>query len=113
MGSAYPFKKVALDTGYITLPSGQKEYFIVAVDFFTKWIEVKTVTHETELQVAQFIEEDVIMRHRCPEMILLDQGPLYNNQVVWDICAKRNIHLVFAARYHPESNNWLNAPLGP
>ncbi|KAJ9088193.1 Ectonucleotide pyrophosphatase/phosphodiesterase member 7 [Entomophthora muscae] len=39
----YPFEKVALDTGHVTMASGQKEYFLVAVDLFTKGIKVKAV----------------------------------------------------------------------
>ena len=84
----------------------------MAVDFFTKWIEVKAVAHETGLKVAQFIEEDIIMRHGCPELLLSDQGPPYKNQVVRDLCAKWNIRHVFASTYHPESNGLAKQTIG-
>ena len=42
----YPFKLVSLDTAYITMPSGNKKYIVVAIDHFMQWIEVTTLTHE-------------------------------------------------------------------
>lgn len=36
----YHFEIVTIDTGHITILSGRKEYFLVAVDSFTKWVEV-------------------------------------------------------------------------
>ena len=91
METSYPFEKVAFDTGHITLPSGRREYFLVAVDLFTKWIEVQAVKHETGVQVAHFIEHCVFMRHGCPEQIISDQGPPYASKVVQELCDKWNV----------------------
>ena len=44
VGLSYTFEKVALDTGNITLNLGRKEYFLVAVDYFTKWVKIKAVS---------------------------------------------------------------------
>ena len=47
-----------------------------------------------------------------PELLLSDQGPLYKNQVVRDLCAKWNIRHVFASTYHPESNGLAKQTIG-
>ena len=36
----YPFQLVSLDTGVIAYGNDQKFCFIVAVDHFTRWVEV-------------------------------------------------------------------------
>lgn len=112
MESSYPFEKVALDTGHVTMPSGKKEYFLVAVDLFTKWIEVKAVQKENGYQIATFIEECLVMRHGCPELIISDQGPPYASQEVRDMCTKWNIPHSFASTYHPESNGLVERTIG-
>ena len=43
----YPFELVSLDTAHITMPSGNKKYIVVAIDYFMQWIEVAILTHET------------------------------------------------------------------
>ena len=45
-----------MDMGHVVLPSGRREYFLVAVDYFTKWVEVKAVAAETSLTDAKFIQ---------------------------------------------------------
>lgn len=97
MGSSYPFKKVAVDTGHITTAGGGKEYFFVAVDMFTKWIEVSTSKTKTGVKLANFLEEQIIFRHSCTELILSDRGTPYASWKVKDLCARWNIKHVFAA----------------
>lgn len=62
-----------MDTGHETLPSGRKEYFLVAVDSLTKWAEVRAVASETGA-VANFLREEIIIRQGCPEWLLTDNG---------------------------------------
>lgn len=50
----YPFELVTLDTGHVTLPTGQKEYFLACVDFFPNWAGVRVVSLEMGVAVAGF-----------------------------------------------------------
>ena len=51
------FEKVALDTGHMTTSGNHKEYLFVAINMFTKWIEVQTSNSETGTKIAQFMEK--------------------------------------------------------
>ena len=44
---SYPFKLVSLDTAHITMPSGNKEYIVVEIDYFTCLIEEAILTNKT------------------------------------------------------------------
>ena len=58
--AVYPFQMVSLDTGVITYGKDQKFSFVVAVDHFTRWIEVQALTHETSEEIIQFIKDFII-----------------------------------------------------
>ena len=51
----YPFKSATLDTGHITMPSGNKKYIVVAIDRFMRWIAVKNLTFESSHRIMNFI----------------------------------------------------------
>ena len=40
----------------------QRKYFFVAVDYFTKWIEVKAIASITAPEVPKFIWKNIITR---------------------------------------------------
>jgi len=46
------------------------KFLIVAVDYFTKWIEAKPLTTITTQQVQQFVWKDVICRYGVPHTII-------------------------------------------
>lgn len=39
IGTSYTFNTVTIDTAFVIRPSGRVEYFIIAVDYFTRWFE--------------------------------------------------------------------------
>ena len=47
VGVNYLFEFLSLDTANITMPSGNKKYIVVAIDYFTRWIEVTILLNET------------------------------------------------------------------
>ena len=49
--ASYPFELVSLDTAHITMPSGNKKYIVVAIDHFTRLIEVAILTNETSQSI--------------------------------------------------------------
>ena len=51
----FPFQIVSLDAGCITYKNEQIFYFVVAVDHYTQWIEVRMLLKETSEEIIQFI----------------------------------------------------------
>ena len=72
-----PFELVSLDTTHVTMPSGNRKYIVVVIDHFTCWIEVTILTNETSQSIMNFIEQEILMRHRCPKRIQTDGGKPY------------------------------------
>jgi hypothetical protein len=71
---SWPFAIWGLDSvgPFKTAPGGYK-HILVAVDKFTKWIEVRTVATVTSKEAARFIE-DITHRFRVPNRIVTDLG---------------------------------------
>jgi hypothetical protein len=55
----------------------------VAIDKFTKWIEVKLVTCPKADRVLDFFDE-LVHRHGLPHRIITDLGSNYKNHQFWD-----------------------------
>jgi len=53
---------------------GQVKFPIVAVDYFTKWIEAKPLTTIIAQQVQQFVWKDIICRYGVPHTIITNNG---------------------------------------
>ncbi|KAL0446274.1 UNVERIFIED_CONTAM: hypothetical protein Slati_1755300 [Sesamum latifolium] len=45
----------------------QKKFFLVAIDYFTKWVEAKPLARITEGKVIKFIWKNIICRFGLPE----------------------------------------------
>jgi hypothetical protein len=65
-------------------PGGYK-HILVAVDKFTKWIEVGAIATVTSKEVAKFIE-DITHRFGVPNRIVNDLGKAFTGSDFWDFC---------------------------
>jgi len=60
--------------GPFTSGKGQVKFLIVAIDYFTKWIEAKPLATTTAQQAQQFVWKDIICRYGVPHIIITDNG---------------------------------------
>ena len=78
-----PFYQWGIDiVGPLTEILRGNKYIVVAIDYFTKYLEARALTNANAKSVANFIYEDIICRHGCPKKILSDRGSHFNNQVI-------------------------------
>ena len=65
-------------TGNIYPPSSKGHNFIlVAIDYFTKWVEEVPLKKAEQKDVIQFIKEQIIHRFGIPQSITTDQGTMF------------------------------------
>lgn len=58
----------------LILARGKIKFVIVAVDYFTKWVEVEPLAKITEENCLQFVKEHVVFRFGVPKAIVSDNG---------------------------------------
>jgi len=58
-----PFDKWGMDfIAPIDLPSRQKEYIILCIDYLTEWAKTKAIKVSIEEKVAEFLSENVFYK---------------------------------------------------
>ncbi|GKB81784.1 reverse transcriptase domain-containing protein, partial [Tanacetum coccineum] len=101
----WPFYKWGIDiAGSFPEGPGKVKFFIVAMHYFTKWIEAKAVSTITGNQVKKFVWDNIVCRFGLPGEIVSDNGKQFSDNPFKDWCEKLNITQRFASVKHPQSN---------
>ena len=81
--SPWPFSVWVIDfIGKISPKcSNGHEYILVAIDYFTKWVEVASYARLTMAWVAKFIRSHIICRYRVPHELIYDRGVHFKGEV--------------------------------
>ncbi|XP_049345460.1 uncharacterized protein LOC125809977 [Solanum verrucosum] len=84
MGSPRPFAAWGMDVfGPIEPPASNRHRFImVAIDYFTKWVEASTYKAVTKKVVADFVRNNIVCRFGIPESIITDNAANLNNDLL-------------------------------
>ena len=70
-----PFDKWRIDiVGPFPTGKGHKKFLIVAIEYFTKWVEAEPVETITEKRVIDFLWKNIICRFGLPRVLISDNG---------------------------------------
>ncbi|GJY87666.1 putative ribonuclease H-like domain-containing protein [Tanacetum coccineum] len=90
--------------GPFPVAAGGLKFLIVAIDYFTKWIEAKAVATITGNQVKRFVWDNIVCRFGLPGEIVSDNGKQFCDNPFKDWCARLSITQRFASVKHPQTN---------
>jgi len=100
-----PFYQIGIDiVGPLPRTQRNKKYIVVAMDYLTKWPEARAISEATAEKVAEFIYEQIICQHGCPQIILSDRGTHFNNQMIDKLLSKFDVNHLLSTPYHPQTN---------
>jgi transposase InsO family protein len=85
-----------------TAPGGFNRV-LVAIDKFTKWIEVKPVTCPKADRVLDFLDE-LVHRYGPPHRVITDLGSNFNSHQFWEYCENSGIDVRYVSVAHPRAN---------
>ena len=83
------------------------KYLIVAMDYFTKWVEVVPTKDATAQTVAEVVMRDLISRFGTPETIHTDQGKAFKATLVKELFQRLGINKTRTTPYHPQSDGMV------
>ena len=80
----WPFAQWGIDI-MRPLPIERKQYkfLIVAINYFTKWVEVEPTVTITEAKITSFVWKNIIYKFSIPNIIILD-----NSKLQTEACSK-------------------------
>ena len=101
----WPFYQWAMDIlGPLPEAPGKVKYVIVAIDYFTKWMEAKPLAKTTGKEVKKFIWNNIVCRFGLPNIIVTDNGSNFIGDPFKSWCERLNITQINTAVAHPQAN---------
>ncbi|GLT84992.1 hypothetical protein SLE2022_031950 [Rubroshorea leprosula] len=105
LSSPWPFAQWGVDLlGPFVKGKGSCTYLVVAVDYFTKWIEAKPLSTTTEKKIEEFLFNSILCRFGIPKHIIADNGPQFRAVALRSFCSDYGIELALTSVYTPQSN---------
>ena len=99
-----PFDRVAIDTfGPIPMTIRGNCHIVVAIDMFSRFVETKPVPDLKAYNAVDFIRE-LFGRFGPPKILLSDNGPQYNNDLVKETLQVFNVKHQFSTADHSRGN---------
>jgi hypothetical protein len=91
---------------------GNLRYVVIAVEYFSKWIEVKPLAIIISAIVQKFFWQNIICRFGVPKAITVDNGAQFDSEAFRTFCDKIKTNMHFASVRHPESNGLVERANG-
>ena len=111
LSAPWPFSMWGIDViGAIEPKASNGHCFIlVAIDYFTKWVEAASYANVTRKVVTKFIQRKIICRYGLPSRIITDNATNLNNKMMSELCEEFKIQHHNATPYRPKMNGVVEA----
>nr|KYP37637.1 Pol polyprotein [Cajanus cajan] len=91
------------------MAKGQVEFLIVAVDYFTKWIEAEPLATINATNIQKFVWKNIITRFGLPHAFISDNGLQFTDKKFNTLLENLGIRHRFTSVEHPQSNGQAEA----
>ncbi|XP_020081387.1 uncharacterized protein LOC109705035 [Ananas comosus] len=107
----WPFRGWAMDLIGKIQPnsSAGHKFLIVAIDYFTKWVEARPTRLVTQKEIIDFVEDHIIHRFGISETVTTDQGTMFMGGQFVRFIESRKIKLLHSSPYYAQANGQVEA----
>jgi transposase InsO family protein len=98
--------------GQLQPAQGNLKYVVVAVEYFSKWIEAKPLATITSATVQKFFWQNIVCRFGVPKAITVDNGTQFDAKTFKTFCDQIDTKIHFASVRHLESNGLVERENG-
>ncbi|XP_016199340.1 uncharacterized protein K02A2.6-like [Arachis ipaensis] len=88
---------------------GQVKYLIVAIDYYTKWVEAEPLASISSANCQKFMWRQVVTRFGIPESIISDNGTQFTDKKFKEFLSGLGIKQKFSSLEYPQSNGQVEA----
>ncbi|XP_075492570.1 uncharacterized protein LOC142530631 [Primulina tabacum] len=100
-----PFDQWGMDiVGPFPVARAQKKFLLVAVDYFSKWVEAEPLAKITEQEVLKFLWKNIVCRFGVPRRIISDNGRQFQCKGITSWCQEMKITQSFTSVAYPQAN---------
>jgi hypothetical protein len=105
IASPWPFSQWGLDiVGPLPRAPGNRQWLIMATDYFTKWVEAEPLTHITDADSKKFVWKNIITRFGIPRVLMSDNGIQFDSGPFKTFCEQYGIRNHFSTPAYPQGN---------
>ncbi|XP_072072956.1 uncharacterized protein [Arachis hypogaea] len=105
-----PFAQWGVDLlGPFPVGPGQVKYLIVAIDYYTKWIEAEPLASISSAHCRKFMWRQVITRFGIPEVVISDNGAQFTDKKFTGFLNGLGIRQKFSSVEHPRTNGQVES----
>jgi ribonuclease HI len=106
----WPFRGWGIDfIGQINTPSSKGHRFVLAMDYFTKWVEAIPLKKVTSENMVEFVKEHIIYRFGIPQTITTDQGAQFVSLEFREFAKSMGIKLFNSSPCYAQANGQVEA----
>ena len=100
--SLCPFAQWGIDI-MGSLPQGKRKvkFLLVAIDYFTKWVEAEALVTITKAKVQSFVWRNIVCRFGIPQTIISDNGRQFDSQGFRSFYSSLGIKNKYSSLGHP------------
>ncbi|XP_015968900.1 uncharacterized protein LOC107492386 [Arachis duranensis] len=110
ISAEWPFGTWGIDlVGPLPTAPGQLRYLIVAIDYYTKWIEAKPLASITAAQCRKFLWRQVITRFGIPKIVISDNGTQFTDRKFREFLEGLHVSHRFSSVEHPQTNGQVES----
>jgi transposase InsO family protein len=91
---------------------GNLRYVVVAVEYFSKWIEAKPLAIITLVTIQKNFWQNIVCRFGVPKSITMDTGTQFDAEAFREFCEQIGTKIHFASVRHPKSNGLVERANG-
>ncbi|XP_070040825.1 uncharacterized protein [Nicotiana tomentosiformis] len=106
MSAPWPFVAWGMDVIGPIEPAASNghRFILVAIDYFTKWVEAVTFKFVTKKEVVDFVHSNIICRFGIPKIINTDNAANLNSHLMKEVCQQFKIMHRNSTPYRPKAN---------
>ncbi|KAL8095074.1 hypothetical protein AgCh_036511 [Apium graveolens] len=88
------------------------QYILLAVDYVSKWVEVKVLPINDAKVVLNFLHKQIFTRFVTLRVIISDKGSYFCNRKFTAMMQRYNVNHRIATAYHPQNNGQVEVSNG-
>ena len=103
-----PFERVQLDVlGPLPITSAGNRYLLIAVNYFTKWVEAFPLKNVRSKIIAETFLNQIISRHGVSLEVYIDQGRNFESKIFRELSRLLGIKKTKTTALHPQSDGQI------
>jgi len=111
LAAPWPFSMWGIDVIGAVEPkaSNGHRFILVAIDYFTKWVEAASYSSVTRSMVVRFIKKEIICRYGQPMTIITENATNLNTKMMKELFEDFKIQHHNSTPYRPKMNGAVEA----